>query len=322
MLAWIVTVALAGEEQAEPQAAVTADPWVASLEAWLVRDGAAPEEAHQTALDMNAFEDGVRWQTGRVAIQDGAIALALQDGDRYAGPEDTSRILEAWGNPPEPDTDGMIVPSGAHLFGPDSWAVLVRYSDEGWVDDSEAASIDYDEVLQSKKETEEQANEERRKLGLETLTLAGWAERPRYDAATRVLYWATLARTAGGEGSLNYDVRVLGRRGVLSLNAIAAEDALATVKAGMERVRTLASFEPGHTYTDYVAGVDEKAAYGIGALVAGGALAAGAKAGVFKGLLVLLLAGKKFVIAGVVALLAGARAFFGKKGTSDSTPSA
>jgi hypothetical protein len=38
-----------------------------------------------------------------------------------------------------------------------------------------------------------------------------------------------------------------------------------------------------------------------------------AKTGVFKGLLLMLLAGKEFVVMGVVALIAGARALFGKK---------
>lgn len=315
MFALYASFALAGEEApAEP----TVEPWVAQLEPWLTKGGATPEEAHESALQMAAFEDSIAWQTGHVSLHDGAIALDLQPGDRYAPPADTSRILEVWGNPPDPNTDGMILPAGAHVFGPDGWAVLVQFESEGWVDDSEAASIDYDEVLRQKQAAEEEANVERRELQLEGLTLVGWAERPRYDASTHVLYWATLARADGGDQSLNYDVRVLGRRGVLSLNAIADADALGTVKTAMERVRTLASFQPGHTYAEYVAGVDEKAAYGIGALVAGGALAAGAKAGLFKGLLALLLASKKLLVAGAVALLAAARGLFGGKRQTDA----
>jgi uncharacterized membrane-anchored protein len=283
------------------------EPWVAELEAWVVEQGVAPEEARETARQMKAFEDGIAWQTGRVSLRDGAMALDLAEGDRYAGPADASKILEAWGNLPDATTDGLLLPSGAHLFGRESWAVIVQFTEDGWVDDADAGSIDYDELLASMREGEEAANEQRRELGLDTLTLAGWAESPHYDAATRVLYWATLARSADGATSLNYDVRVLGRRGVLSLNAVADGDALAQIKTSMERVRTLATFQPGHTYTDYVAGEDRKAEYGIGALIAGGALAAGAKTGLFKGLFAALLASKKLIVAGVVGGAAALR---------------
>jgi uncharacterized membrane-anchored protein len=62
------------------------------------------------------------------------------------------------------------------------------------------------------------------------------------------------------------------------------------------------------------------AAYGIGALVAG---KLAAKAGLFKGLIALLIASKKFLIIGVVALAAGVKAlFFGSKAQpSDSANS-
>ena len=102
------------------------------------------------------------------------------------------------------DTDGLVVPAGTHLFGAGSWAVLVRYIEDGWVDDSEAASIDYDELLASMQEGQESGNDERRKLGLDALTMSGWAESPHYDAPSHVLYWATLLRAESGNATLNY----------------------------------------------------------------------------------------------------------------------
>jgi uncharacterized membrane-anchored protein len=51
------------------------------------------------------------------------------------------------------------------------------------------------------------------------------------------------------------------------------------------------------------------ASYGIAALVAGGVAA---KLGLFKGLWVLLLGAKKFVIVGFIALAAWFRKLFGK----------
>ena len=97
---------------------------------------------------------------------------------------------------------------------------------------------------------------------------------------------------------------------MLSLNALADEKDLPRIKSGMERIRAVATFTEGNRYGDYVAGVDTKAAYGIAALVAGGAIAA--KTGLLKGLLVALLASKKFVLIGIVAAVGAVRAFWGR----------
>lgn len=287
------------------------DPYRMALEAWLAKEqGITAEEIPRLASNLVLFERSLGWQTGKVTLRDGAIALDLGEGDQYAPPEDASRILELWGNPPDPNTDGMLLPAGAHLFGTDSWAVLLRFEEDGWVDDSDASSIDYDELLSDMKASNEESSAERRNLGLGGVTLTGWAEPPRYDAGTNVLYWATLLRSDDGGVTLNYDVRVLGRRGVLSLNALADEGALERVKRDMERVRLLGGFQDGHRYADYVPGTDTKAAYGLAALIGGGVIAA--KAGGFKWLIAALLASKKLVVAGAVAAAAAARGVFSR----------
>jgi uncharacterized membrane-anchored protein len=55
----------------------------------------------------------------------------------------------------------------------------------------------------------------------------------------------------------------------------------------------------GHRYADFNPDVDEVAACGIGALVAG---KVAAKAGLFKGLIAVLLASKKLLILGLIGL--------------------
>lgn len=296
---------VAAAEEPAPPALEGPDlpPWGEALRDQLARGGRPDEEARAAATAMVRFEDAVGWQTGAVSVGDGAVALALGPGDRYAPPADASRILEAWGNPPDPDTLGLWLPEGAHLFGDGSWAVLITLQRDGWVDDADASSLDYGELLGSMQAAERESAAARRSAGLEGLELVGWAEPPRYDPGPRVLYWATTIRADSGHETLNYDVRVLGRRGVLSLNALSSVDQLPQVKGEMERIRTAATFTEGHRYTDYLPGVDEKAAYGLAALVAGGAVAA--KTGLFKGLLALLLASKKLIVAAGAAALAG-----------------
>jgi uncharacterized membrane-anchored protein len=67
----------------------------------------------------------------------------------------------------------------------------------------------------------------------------------------------------------------------------------------MKDLLRVASFNEGYRYEDYNHGTDRMAAYGLGALVAGGLAA---KAGLFAKLGVLLLAFKKFIILGLAAI--------------------
>jgi uncharacterized membrane-anchored protein len=76
-------------------------------------------------------------------------------------------------------------------------------------------------------------------------------------------------------------------------------------------------FNQGHRYADYLHGKDKAAKYGVTGLIAG---AVAAKAGFFKLLLVGILALKKFIIIGLVALAALARKFLGRgRGTQSPT---
>ena len=115
------------------------------------------------------------------------------------------------------------------------------------------------------------------------------------------LYWAKQLKFGGGnEDTLNYNIRILGRRGVLVLNAVAAMSQLPEIERNAPKILAALDFNPGNRYADFSeASGDKVASYGIAALVAGGVAA---KLGLFKGLWVLLLGAKKFVIIGVVAL--------------------
>jgi uncharacterized membrane-anchored protein len=68
---------------------------------------------------------------------------------------------------------------------------------------------------------------------------------------------------------LNYNVRALGRRGVVVLNAVAGMEQLATVQTGMQSVLTFVDFTEGHRCADFVPSADRVAAYGIAGLIAG-----------------------------------------------------
>jgi len=278
-----------------------------------VADDAAP--AGQKTVQQ--FVDSLHFQTGTVKVARANASLKLDDSFRYLDARDAQRVLEQlWGNPPDADVLGMLVPTAAPLTEEKgSWAVVVTYSNDGYVSDAEAGKIDYTKMLHDMQEATHEANAERKQHGYPAVDLVGWAEPPHYDAASNKLYWAKdLAFGDGKEHTLNYDIRVLGRGGYLSLNAVAGMSQLDTVKAEMPKVLAMTEFDPGQRYADFNSSTDKIAAYGIGALVAG---TLAAKAGLFAKLFAMLLAFKKVIIGGAIALFAAAGRLFGRKSKSN-----
>ena len=251
----------------------------------------------------------LKWQTGPITLQGGLAKIDLQPGWRFLDGPDAEKVLhDFWDNPPQDPPLGMIFPPGLGPLDRNSWAVLVAYEEEGHVNDSDASKIDYNELLKTMQQSVRESNPERERQGYPAMELVGWAEPPHYDPATHKLYWAKTLHEAGSEGSgLNYNIRVLGRKGVLVLNAIADLRDLGTVSTEMPRVMAMVDFQPGNTYAEFDPKVDKVAAYGIAGLVAGTVVAVAAKAGLLKFMIPLLLAAKKFLIIAVVAIGAAAK---------------
>lgn len=259
-----------------------------------------------------AFESQLDFQRGKIVLPGGMATLDVPENFRYLSPEQVDRILvEAWGNPPGTKTLGMLFPSGVSPISEEGWGVVITFQEDGYVKDDEAGKIDYSELLQQMKEATAEENKERQQQGYESINLVGWAASPHYDQATHKLYWAKELNFAGAPvNTLNYDIRMLGRRGVLSFNAVAAMNQLGAIEDDMKEVMGFAEFNAGHRYTDFSSGTDKVAAYGIGALVAG---KVAAKVGFFKLVLGFILAGKKFLILALVPVAALVKKLFSGK---------
>jgi uncharacterized membrane-anchored protein len=285
-------------------------------------DAATAEE--QARAQAQAFFDSLHRQTGVIAVAQGKVTLNVPETHYFLGPEDARRVIvELWGNPPETgNVEGMIFPrDGNPAAG--SWGAVVEYSADGYVSDSDANSTDYDQLLRDMQQEAESASESRRQNGFPTVTLVGWAERPHYDAATHKIYWGRQLRFGGEDGdTLNYDIRILGREGYLMVSFISSMNELDSIRRSTPAVLSMAEFTSGNRYADFREGVDQRAAYGIGGLVAGGALAAVAQK---TGLLAILLAfGKKFVVligVAIAGLVGAIRKFFSGRSRNDDPPS-
>ncbi|MBC7904669.1 MAG: DUF2167 domain-containing protein, partial [Gemmatimonadaceae bacterium] len=69
------------------------------------------------------------------------------------------------------------------------------------------------------------------------------------------------------------DIRILGRKGVLSMNAVAVMSQLPEVKKHIPEVLKMAEFTSGNKYSDFDSNFDNVAAWTVGGLVAGKVLA-------------------------------------------------
>ena len=263
--------------------------------------GASVGAGAREQISAEEFLDSLTFHEGNITLPGGVASLVLPEGFHYLSPEDTERVLvTAWGNPPGNETMGMLLRGPEDVLAEDSWAVVIAYEEDGYVSDEDADGIDYVELLSAMQETSREANGARADAGYEEVELVGWAATPRYDEASNKLYWAKELRFGDiPVNTLNYNVRILGRKGVLVLNLVATMPQLADVESAIPTVLSMTNFNPGYRYGDFDADIDEVAAYGIGALIAG---KVASKAGLFAKLGVILVALKKFWILAVIVI--------------------
>ncbi len=269
-------------------------------------------DSQKEEMTAAEFEASLNYQQGEIKLSGGKAMLQVPEGFRYLNPANTQRVLEqAWGNPSGGGTLGMLFPANVEPVDDGSWGVVITYQDDGHISDEDADSIDYAELLENMQAETAQASKERVQAGYQPISLVGWAEVPRYDEYTKKMYWAKeLEFGTDGDRTLNYNVRVLGRDGVLVLNAVAGTNQLATIKDSMQDVIAFSNFTEGNRYADFDPDTDNIASYGLAALV-GGTIAA--KTGLLAKLLALLIVAKKFIIVFVIAIGAFLKKLFSRK---------
>jgi uncharacterized membrane-anchored protein len=268
----------------------------------------------------------LKYRQGEIDLRGGLAKLTVPPEFNYLGPDDAETVLvKLWGNPPsEVKPLGLLIPAGMTPLDTNCWVVTIDYDEDGYVKDDDAGKINYDDLLKKMQAGVAENNKERKEKGYPTVELTGWAAPPHYDAATHKLYWAKKLKFEGEDGeTLNYSIRMLGRKGVLELNAIASTDQLGEIDRQTPQILGMVDFKEGNRYENFDPKVDKVATYGLATLVAGGALAVAAKLGLLKGVWIFILAAKKFIIVGAVAVVAFFKKMF-KRGDNSSggSPSA
>lgn len=208
----------------------------------------------------------------------------------------------------------MIFPAGSSWLDENGWGANITFDNVGYVSSVEHDQADYDKVDRQMRDAESAKNEDRAKVNAPPIHYVGWAQPPSYDEASHTAIWARELTFGDNKiDTLNYDIRTLGRNGVLSMNIVSVMPQLAAVRTAADQLRSITSFYPGTTYSDYHAG-DKKTTYGIAGLIAAGAGLAVAKKVGLTG--ILLLFGKKaalFLIAAFAAVAGWFRRLFGRQ---------
>ena len=249
----------------------------------------------KTEEEAQKIIESLKWQTsGSIPLKDVA-AVQLKDGFRYLDPTDATKVLsDLWGNPPEKTLGMIFPPEDANKGG---WGVIIEgFNADGYVKDEEADKLDASKMLKEMQDAQREANADRKAQGFSELEIVNWAVPPRYDKETKKLFWAIDIRAVGSDRhSVNYFIRVLGRRGYLVLNALGGLEQVQEIESATPNLLSMVEFKEGHRYADFDASKGDKvAAYGIAGLIMG---AVGLKAAAKLGLLALL--AKKF---GVILL--------------------
>jgi uncharacterized membrane-anchored protein len=279
--------------------------------------GLAQEEPAAEESQEMAWVKGLKFEQGEVPIGGGIARVNVPPAFKYLNPADSTKYLTMLGNPPS-QVLGMIFPASSDLLSDSGWFLVLDYEKEGHVMDDDAAEIDYDDLLESMKDGSKADNAARKKEGYPSVDIVGWATKPRYDSGSHKLYWAKeLAFEGEAAHTLNYNIRMLGREGVLVANAVGSMDDLSAIEAATPDILAMVDFTPGNLYTDYNAKTDHTAEYGVAGLIAGAAgLKVAAKVGIFA-----LLAKKfavfwKLILIAIVAIGGFIKKIFGRKETA------
>jgi uncharacterized membrane-anchored protein len=279
----------------------------------------AQTDTNSLPPQLAALVNHLKYQQGEIDLRGGLAKLTVPPDFNYLNPDDTETVLvKLWGNPP-PETKplGMLIPAGMTPLSSNCWVVTIDYDEDGYVKDGDAGKINYDDLLKQMQKSVEESNKVREEKGYPTAQLLGWAAPPHYDATTHKLYWAKRLRFSSADGdTLNYNIRMLGRKGVLELNAIASIDQFQEIDAQTPEILGMVDFKEGNRYADFDPKVDKVATYGLATLVAGGALVAAAKLGFLKVIWLAILAAKKFIIIGFIAVVGFFKKLFKRKSDS------
>lgn len=251
----------------------------------------------QEAEQRDPFAD-LGWQRGPCVGQIGDQAqIQVPEGYRFLPTGDAGRFMEMNDNITSGAEVGVLQPKDGR------WFLVFEFEECGYVKDDEKDKLDASQMLKELKEGQEQANAERKKRGMASMQLVGWATPPAYNEKTHNLEWALRLKSEGHE-FVNHNTKILGRHGVMVVTWVGDTEDMATALPKCQKLLSAFSYTSGNRYAEFRKG-DKIAEYGLTALITGGTAAVLLKTGILQKFF-------KFIVLGVVAIGGAIAAFFKK----------
>lgn len=227
--------------------------------------------------------DQITWQFSGTVAQLGAVAtFTIPAGCRFTDGDGARKFAELIKNLPNPRAIGLLFCESSISTGtaPIEWFAEYSYSADGYIKGAASEVLDASAILETVRQSTTEGNEERRKRGWPTMEVLGWQREPYYDPNTSNATWSLLGKSSDGDEVVNHRVRLLGRRGVLSITMISGPSEYGTAVNELNQAVAGTSYVAGERYSEFQEG-DKVADYGLTTLIAGGAGAAAAKLGLF-----------------------------------------
>jgi hypothetical protein len=139
---------------------------------------------------------------------------------------------------------------------------------EGYISSNDWSDVDADNFLSQIQANDAETNKIRRQRGLPIFTTIGWKQKPTLNQDLHTVSWAIQGRDSNGDDIINVVALKLGRYGVEKIVWIINPSEIGN-RNDLLRAINAHKYDDGARYTDYVAGTDHEAAYGVAGLVAG-----------------------------------------------------
>ncbi len=220
----------------------------------------------------DSIDKVLKFHAGKLRFADQSIRMKVPEGHYFIDATQSRFILETiWGNIPDEEVLGMIVGS---RFVPaeinNDYSFVISYAPIGFIPTEERAEFDHHELLEGIQDQLQTANEKRLEQGFNALQVENWIMVPFFDNYKKALYWATELKVNGSDEPLvNYNLRLLGKNGVLKINAVGTLDQLPNIKQVLPFILSQTEFLDGFKYTDHPAPDSANSEWQLQDLIAG-----------------------------------------------------
>jgi uncharacterized membrane-anchored protein len=241
------------------------------------------------------------WTPGPVSANlAGRATISIPEGYYYLDAPATKRLLTTR----QTTSDGSELGTILRVGESGSWFAVFSHAGTGHIDDGDQNALDPEALLTALQGDNQRVNAQRAEHGWAARDLQAWHRPPSYSVATNRLTWST--RLVSGEDAvINYDVRLLGRDGVMSVRLVTDPDSVLLSTSQFVEVMLTYAFNDGFRYGDFVAG-EPVASSGLATLIVSGHAPTAVEGGYFPGFWM-------GIIFAVVVSLIGAKVLFGRR---------